>query len=507
MEQLGTGEIPKLSKLENLSQRELIERYTVLEGETARLVKENYELRNLKISDQQLQLILNEQLTSLRATLYGSSSERYKQPAKPANKDEPKAPPEKRIKKPSERYPNIPIREQVIAMNPVPSCGCCGSLMSDSGMTEDSEQLNVIPKKYEIILNQRVKYRCRCHGSLVTAPANPRIIPGSPYSDEMIQDVVLSKYCDLIPIDRYSKMAARGGLVDLPPHSLIEVTHSFADFIAGAYTLIKKGALASRVLCADETPHKMLEGSDKKSWFLWGFSTPEFCYLECHDTRSGNVASEILQKSKCEVLVSDVYSGYGKAVRESNQIRCEHGLSLIQCAYCNAHARRYFFKSFPQYQESKFFLDHYHEIYQLNSASKGKPPPIVLELRAQMKIRFEEMRQRALHELPSYPAQSKYGKALSYFLNNYPGLTLFLTDTEIPIDNNSQERLLRSHVVGRKTWYGTHSQRGSFTAAVLFSLVETCKLNQVNPREYLPALVKALLAGQVPFTPKDFKSN
>ena len=254
MEQIGIGEIPKISKLESFSQQELIERYVVLEGETVRLVKENYELRNQKMSDEQLQFILDEQLESLRATLYGRSSERYKKPEKPENKDEPKPPPEKRIKKPSERYPNIPIREEVIAINPAPSCKCCGSLMSDSGMTEDSEQLNVIPKKYEIIVYKRVKYRCGCHGSIVTAPVNARIIPGSPYSDVMIQDVVLSKYCDLIPIDRYTKMAARGGLADLPPHSLIEVTHSYADFVAGAYTLIKNGALASRVLTRMRRP-------------------------------------------------------------------------------------------------------------------------------------------------------------------------------------------------------------------------------------------------------------
>src|SRR5580692_2111257 len=97
----------------------------------------------------------------------------------------------------------------------------------------------------------------------------------SSYSDEMIVDVALSKYCDLIPIGRYAAMAARGGVKDLPPQSLIELTHSFADFVSGAYARIKQGVLASRVLHADETPHRMLEGSDKKSWYLWGFSTQE----------------------------------------------------------------------------------------------------------------------------------------------------------------------------------------------------------------------------------------
>ncbi len=81
---------------------------------------------------------------------------------------------------------------------------------------------------------------------------------------------------------------------------------------------------------------------------------------------------------------------------------------------------------------------------------------------------------------------------------------MFLGHGDVAIDNNLQERLLRSHVVGRKTWYGTHSERGAETAAIIFSIIETCKLNQVNPREYLEKLVQDLLQGQNPYTPKDF---
>jgi transcriptional regulator with XRE-family HTH domain len=90
--------------------------------------------------------------------------------------------------------------------------------------------------------------------------------------------------------------------------------------------------------------------------------------------------------------------------------------------------------------------------------------------------------------------------------NRKGGLTLFLDDPEVAIENNMQERLLRSHVVGRKTWYGTHSERGAKTAGILFSLVETCKLNHVNPREYFKNLVQDLLAGKNPHTPMDFRN-
>lgn len=501
--QVSFDQISKLTKIDNLSRQDLIQRNSILEGELARVIKENYELRNLKITDAQLQLILQEQLGELRNTIYGSSSERYKKSDRPK---EPAGPPKPRVKKPSERYPQLPVVERVITMDPVPSCVCCQSVMEDSGMTEDSEQLTVIPKKYEIILQKRKKYRCsKCHGDIQTSPAPARIIEGSSYSDEMIQDVALSKYCDLIPLERYAAMAARCGVMDIPPHSLIELTHQYADFVIRAYYGLKHKVVLARILRADETPHKMLEGSETKSWFLWGFSTEKVCYLECHDTRSGDVASDVLMNSKCEVLVTDVYSGYGKAIKEVNKQRFEKKETLIKSGYCNAHARRYFFKARVNHPEAEFYLEQYHEIYKLNAQAKGKPPDQVLELRQSMKPYFKVMKDKALEDLVKYPEKNKFFKAMAYLINNYQGLTLFLEDAEVPIDNNAQERLLRSHVVGRKTWYGTHSERGAKTAAILFSLVESCKLNQVNPREYFEQLTKDLLQGKKAYTPDDFK--
>lgn len=478
------------TKFDNFTRDDLIKRQQLLEDENLRLVRELYELRQIQITDEQLKLITEEQLAALNNTLYGSSSERLK---KPATKKKPKEPPQPRIKKPSERYPNIPVREVPITLNPTPDCEVCGKQMTDSGMTEDSEQLTVIPKKYEILRYQRSIYRCSCHSCMATAPMPPRIIEGSAYSDEMILDVVLSKYCDLIPMERYVQMAGRGGLMDLPPNSLIDLTHKFADFVKEVYRQIKAEVLKSRVLNADETPHKMLEGSDKKSWYLWGFSTPVLCYLECHDTRSGDVASEVLLNSMCEFLVTDVYSGYGKALKTVNLSRQQKQQLTIKSGFCNAHSRRYFYKPRINYPEANFYLDHYHEIYQLNDLSKGKPVGEVLKLRSQMRPHFEAMKKMAMEELPRYPNQNQYRKALNYFLENYEGLTLFLNEAEVPMDNNAQERLLRSHVVGRKTWYGTHSERGAETAAILFSIVETCKLNGVNPREYFADLVNTIL--------------
>ncbi len=209
--------------------------------------------------------------------------------------------------------------------------------------------------------------------------------------------------------------------------------------------------------------------------------------------------------SNCEVLVSDVFSGYARAIRLSNEQRVLTGKKNIQNGNCNAHARRCFYKPRVHYKECEFYLEQYHQIYKLNTKAKGKSPKEVLEIRSEMRPHFEAMKKQALAELLKYPAKNKYNKALTYFLENYTGLTLFLEHADVAIDNNLQERLLRNHVIGRKTWYGTHSERGSITAAILFSVIETCKLNHVNPREYFPRLIQDLLDDKAPYTPADFK--
>lgn len=504
MEQINLGEIKNFIKLDQFSNAELIKQNQLLESELSKAIKEIYRLKYQNLTEEQLNIVLQEHLNELRHDMFGASSERYKKPIK-KKIEKPKSP---HIKKPSQRYPNVTIREFEVDADPTPDCDACGKLMLKSGMTEDSEQLTVTPKKYEILKYKRTIYRCTCQSCMKTAPTVPRIVEGSTYSDEMIIDVALSKYCDLIPIERYVQMAARSGLNNLPPNTLYDLTHKFAFFIKEVYRRIGEGVFSSRVIFADETPHKMLEGSDKKSWYLWGFSTKTLCYFDCRDTRSGDVVIAPLINSRCEILLTDVFSGYQRAIRLTNIERQKLSEKLIKNANCNAHARRNFYKLRFKYPESCFYLDHYHEIYQLEpDKEEKKPPDEIKELRRKMRVRFELMKAKAEEELPRYFKGNKYFLALNYFLENYEGLTLCLSDPEIPLDNNSQERAFRPHVVGRKTWYGTHSEQGAETAAILFTIVETCKLNKVNPREYFPALVKSILNRGPAFTPVEWKDQ
>jgi len=500
-------------RLAQLSKEELIQ---FVEAQERVIASQHRVIQKQQAINEELKqkvLFVDDQFIVLKNKLYGKSSERECTQVKDNDSSDGKT--ENKNKKtkvqlPSQRYPDAELIERHVELQDMPTCGCCGNEMHDTGMTQTTEFLTVIPKQYIVVRQIQHKYGCaKCHGELKTAPAPKRIIPGSSMSDAMVIDVGLTKYCDLIPIERYSAMAGRGGLEDLPPQSLIESTHNLADFVGEAYKKLKKDILASKVLHADETPHRMLEGDTKSNWFLWGFSNKNTSYFDIRDTRSGDIASELLKKSKCEYLVSDVYSGYGKAVRETNEVRTKEQQPLVRNVYCNAHSRRKFKVAKERFaDEAKYFIERYKRIYELEDCAMeylATKPQEAKACRLQMVPLFADMKCQALETLASYSSKSTMGKALKYFLDNFYELTLFIHDIELPIDNNPQERLLRNPVVGRKTWYGTHSKRGAFTAAILFSLVESCKLNKVNPRHYFKRLVDDLHAGKPAYTPAEYK--
>ncbi len=505
-EEIIFAEVP-LEKFDLLSREELI---IFARGEQNLRLQMQKEVDRLRAQNEELKqksFLIEDQLVVVRGKIFGKSSEKSSTQSGPDDVgSKKKKSPKSRVQLPSERYPDATIIVRQVEFATLPSCDSCKNEMKDSGMTEDSEFLTVIPQQYLIIRQQRHKYSCgKCHSCMKTAPAPPRITPGSSYSDEMGIDVSMAKYCDLIPVERYATIAKRAGIKDLPPQSLIELTHNLAVFATPAYEKLKFEIQQTKVLNADETPHRMLEGATKQNWYLWGFSNLRSCLFEIHDTRSGDVASSVLIGSKCEYLMSDVYSGYGKSVRDVNAARAGEGRKKIQNIYCNAHARRKFKDSLERFpDDAKFYMDSYREIYRLESEARGRQLDEILVLRSQMRKYFDDMKTRAMSDLAGFSSKSSIGKAMSYFLKNLDGFTLFLGNPELPIDNNSQERLLRSPVIGRKTWYGTHSERGAKTAAVLFSLVESCKMNGVNPREYFKKLVQDLHFGKPAFTPCEF---
>lgn len=445
----------------------------------------------------------------LRTIMFDSRSEKARNTSygRKNKKRKDKKKPDSTTKLPSERYPNVDIIERVVECVESPHCPCCGEVMNAAEMYSVSEALSVIPKKFVIIRYKKRKYHCgECKGGIVTTPSPPRIVKGSSYADELIIDASINKYCDLVPMERYCRIASMEGVSDLPPNSLIGCTHEFADFLLPNYDATRRETLESRVTQADETPHRMLEGDSKKRWYLWGFSARNSCFFECHDTRSGEVASSILANSKCEVLVSDVYSGYRKAVRDANERRAIENRPTISNAYCNSHARRGFVDSAELGDRAaQFMIDRYAECQAIENSCKGKPLGEIASTRQHLLPCFNEMKSFAIERLQELSTKSMLAKAFNYFIDNFEGLTYFIGDPETPMENNQSERLLRSAVIGRKTWYGTHSRRGAMTASIHLTLIESCKMVGLNPRTYYRESVARHHKNLAPLTPYQMK--
>ncbi len=409
-------------------------------------------------------------------------------------------------KLPSERYPELEIKEDIILPEHTPTCPCCSEIMKESGLFDTSEKLETVPQKYYILRSKRPKFNCsNCHGAMVNTPALASIVPTSNYGDSLIIDVALSKYCDLIPMERYAQIAYRNGLKDLPPQSLIGLTHHLANFLSPIYEKIKEEILSSLVLQADETPHKMLEGDETYNWYLWGFFSLHGCYFEAQNTRSGDVAINFLKDSQAKYLVTDAYPGYARAIKE---IKKQFNRKIVE-VNCNAHAYRYFKDaSITWVDESRPMLELYGDIYDLERQRKEGEEKLSsdeqLNFRAKMIPLFEQMKKYCEEQIDEAMAESSFKKSLGYFLNHYNKLTICTINIDIPLDNNLSEREMRPPVVGRKTWIGTHSKRGALTGATLFGLVQSCKMNDINPRNYFPWVVNQIHNGKEALTPFEY---
>lgn len=502
--QLPLLTVPELTKLDTMTREDLIaqvELYRSAYASVMKAVEEN--LGKLGALDQE-KLALQEQLLIVRHKLFGASSEK-----RPKPKDEDIERAQKNAKErgekdldprtllPSLKYPDVPLRESHLTFEEgkEPCCTLCEAKLSPMGdQTEDAEWVSVTQKIYYVQRQKRQKYRCgKCHGNIQTTPGMPRIASGS-FSDEIAVDVAVAKYCDHLPINRYVKQAERRGLKGVSAPSLIDQTHYLSDFLKPIYESIKKEVQASDVLGADETHWKMLEGDETPRWQLWGFFTGKSAYYEAHDTRAAEVAEAFLKGCKTQYLVSDAYSGYYKCTKNTE----------IRNAFCHSHARRKWKDSelkFPE--ESKFMLESYDQLYEIEREIKQSEPDKRKAERERRSRPILEAMHKYATELWCLP-ESGIGKARYYFLKHFHGLSRFLENGRVPIDNNRSERGLRGPVLGRKNFYGNHSKRGAETMQVLYSIIESCKLSKVEPHGYLLATVQSLHGGAEALTPAAF---
>lgn len=456
---------------------------------------------------QQLRLAaLEKQLAKLTKQVFGPSSEQRTTDGAPADaSSEGEGKKEKKRKTghgPTEqqKLPVVDVEHKLDdADKTCPKCG--GDLKEMAGKYEDHEEIDVLPLRFVLKRHRRQKYSCRCGGCIETAPGPDKLCPGGRYSIAFAIHVAISKYCDHLPLERQVRMMARDGLV-VTSQTLWDQIEQLAWLVESVMPRLRAFVLEHSVVGADETTWELFgkKPGQSKSWFVWVLRVEHGVYYAIRGGRSFKTAESLLM-SFAGVLMCDGYAAYQSLSR---------AYPRVVLAHCWAHVRREFVeieKSFPK--PCGEILDLIGKLYLIErrcpQAPEGDEERRVLRDQESRPV-IDEIAEWVYRTTPKCLPESGLHKAIGYMVNMWPGLVQFLDDPEIPLDNNGTERAARAPVIGRKNHYGSHSLRGTEVAATFYSLVESAKLNGLEPRFYLRVATRAGLRRETVPLPHEVKA-
>ena len=380
-------------------------------------------------------------------------------------------------------------------------CAHDGAALVEIGV-EISEQLDIVPQQVRVIQHQRVKYACPCcdQGIKVT-PAAARLIPKGLLTESALAWVVTSKYMDALPLYRQAALLGRFG-GDLSRNTLAASIVKVGEAVQPVINLLRDHLLEADLIHADETTIQVLKEPGKKAQtksYLWAQATNSgppirlFGYASGRGARHADLLYAGIKRGAA--LMSDGYEVYG-GVAEAN------GLTHLGCW---AHCRRYFVEAeavipkavrSPE-QIATQFVAAIGELYAVESRARDLNAPARRMLREEhsrpVLQRIEAMLLKHLHAV--VPG-SLLGKALHYLSAQWPKLIHYVDNGDWPIDNNLCENAIRPFVVGRRNWLFADTIAGARASANLYSLIETCKANGIDPYAYLVSLFRKLPAAQ-----------
>jgi transposase len=350
--------------------------------------------------------------------------------------------------------------------------------------------LNAKGGTIQILHHLRQKYRCGCNAQIVTAPGAVKLTPGGRYSIGFAAQVAENKYLDHLPLERQVRAMERAGLV-IDSQTLWDQIEKLAQHLQPTYEALLKQALKAGVIYADETRWQMMTKNKSCRWWTWCVVSGEIATYRIFANRSQNAAAEMLG-GYGRVAMTDGYATYDALVKNG---KANTNLTI---AHCWAHVRRKFIEAEDAYPElSEPAIAMIKDLYRIEKKIPGITTDTpenerkkLLELRHKIRQqesrpKIDEIREWAFENLPNTLAESKMGRALNYMLKLWPGLTVFLDNPEVPLDNNAAERALRGVVVGRKNHYGSRSKRGTEVASLFYTMMETAKLSGIDARAYL----------------------
>ena len=388
--------------------------------------------------------------------------------------------------------------EEVVIEPESKVCPCCNEPLHVIG--EDvSRRLDKQPAKLTVIVMRRPKLACRqCEktggdevAGIIQAAAPPRLIEGGLPTERLVADVVVSKFADHLPLYRQSQILARSG-VKIERSTLAQWVGTAAAELQPLHTHLVDLLKASPKLFCDETRCPVLDpGRGKtKTGFMWaiarddrpwgGTDPPAVAYTYAPG-RGGEHAVKLLAGFS-GVLQVDGYAVYNQLARPTR------AGGAVTLAFCWSHVRRKFYELHvggdqPIATEA---LARIRQLYDIEAEIRGLPPQVRQTARqAHSKPAVDELKPWLEMSLAKVSKGSKLGEALAYGLNHWDGLVQFLEDGRIEIDSNTVERSIRPLVLTRKNSLFAGHDLGAEGWAMIASLIETCKLNAVDPLAWM----------------------
>lgn len=466
--------------------------FHTLKADFTNMETENTKLKNDLESAQQKLAWYEEQIKLWKQRQFGKKSEasEYLQlPLFDATDEEPKPEPEEetetitytRAKKRVGRKidtSKLP-RERLVHDLPESEKQCsCGNQLECIG--EDvSEQLEYIPAQIKVIEHVTPKYACKNCETIKAASKPETPIAKSMATASLLTEVIISKYEHHLPLYRRSKMFLQEG-IDIPANTLGNWVMQSGEILGPLAVALWQELNHSKVLQVDETTVKVLDIN--KKGYMWGYHScdPEnrFVIFEYNQSRSAEVVNNRLSEYK-GILQTDGYQGY-------NGMRAKNGVVNIGCW---VHSRRKFADAVKITQKagkSHEALGRIKKLYNIEARAKDLSFADRKALRQkEAKPILDKMHTWLQLSLNQAPPGSVLGKALGYALNQWQYLYEYINHGEVEIDNNWMENQIRPFALGRKNWLFAGNQRGADVAALFFSLIQTCKLNNINARVYL----------------------
>lgn len=460
-----------------------------LEAIIAEIRRAHFGRKSERITDDQLSLALEDLETAL------AKAEAEDEKADPALKTERT---KKRRASRNASLDHLP-HDEVVVEPDSKVCPCCGGELHVIG-EDTSKRLDKVPAQVRVIVTRRPKFACRsCEktgaddvAGIIQAPAPFRLIEGGLPTEALVADVVVSKHADHIPLYRQSQILARHG-VQIERSTLAQWVGAAAAELQPLHDHLVRQLKASPKLFCDETRCPVLDpGRGKtKTGYIWaiarddrpwggdvrsGSGPPAVAYTYAPG-RGGEHAAKLLDGFN-GILQIDGYAVYKRLAAPGRQG------GPVTLAYCWSHLRRQFYEVYvggnaPIATEA---LARIKLLYDIEAEIRGLPPELRRAIRQQRaKPVVEALKTWFEASLAKVSKGSKLAEGLAYGLNHWDGLCRYLDDGRIEIDSNTVERSIRGLALTRKNALFAGHDRGAEGWALIASLLETCKLNRVDP--------------------------